>query len=169
MKRRRRPAAKFIVALALVGGGAFAACVADVAIDTFSDLSPPSQSSSMRCSDCDTIPVTRVIDGDTFVSGDTRFRLYGMDTPEIGEDCADEATDRLKELAGNIVRVEPGPRRADVYGRTLAYLYTKSGMSIDEALVREGLAVAWTRDGQHRAHLIELEREARRQGTGCLW
>lgn len=50
-----------------------------------------------------------------------------------------------------------------------AYVYTKSGMSVDELLVKEGLAVAWTRDEQHRLHLMELEQEAKRQGTGCLW
>lgn len=127
------------------------------------------QSSDLRCPDCESIPVTRIIDGDTFVSGETRIRLYGMDTPEIGERCVDEATDRLKDLAGSTVRVEQGPRTTDQYGRTLAYLYTKSGVSIDEALVKEGLAVAWRRDGQHRAHLIEPESEAKRQGTGCLW
>ena len=127
------------------------------------------RSTDLRCPDCDTIPVTRVIDGDTFVSGDTRVRLYGMDTPEIGERCANEATDRLKDLAGSTVRVEQGPRTTDQYGRTLAYLYTKSGVSIDEALVKEGLAVAWTRDGQHRAYLMELEQETKRSGTGCLW
>ena len=127
------------------------------------------QSSDLRCPDCETIPVTRVIDGDTFVSGNTRVRLYGMDTPEIGEPCADEATERLKDLAGSTVRVELGPRGVDQYGRTLAYLYTKSGMSIDEALVKEGLAVAWTRDGQHRAHLMDLGREAKDKGVGCLW
>ena len=120
---------------------------------------------SLRCPDCEAIPVTRVIDGDTFVSGNTRVRLYGMDTPEIGEPCADEATERLKDLAGSTVRVEPGPRGVDQYGRTLAYLYTKSGMSIDEALVKEGLAVAWKHDGQHREHSMELEREAKRSGT----
>ena len=51
------------------------------------------------------------------------------------------------------VRVESGPRATDVYGRTLAYLYTKSGKSIDEVLVKEGLAVAWTRNGQHRGFI----------------
>ena len=127
------------------------------------------QSSDLRCPDCESIPVTRVIDGDTFVSGDTRVRLYGLDTPELGEPCADEAIDRLKDLAGNTVRVEQGPRDIDPFGRTLAYLYTKSGESIDESLVKEGLAVAWTRDGQHREHLMDLEREAKDEGVGCLW
>ena len=126
-------------------------------------------STNLRCPDCETIPVTRIIDGDTFVSGDTRVRLYGMDTPEIGEKCADEATERLKKLAGDTVRVERGPRATDRFGRSLAYVYTESGLSIDELLVKEGLAVAWTRDGRHMDYLMDLENETKSEGIGCLW
>ena len=45
----------------------------------------------------------------------------------------------------------------------------ESVMSIDETLIREGLGRAWTKDGQHRDLLLELEKEARRSRTGCLW
>ena len=38
-----------------------------------------------------------------------RVRLFGVDTPEQGERCYSEATERLKELAGDTVRVELGP------------------------------------------------------------
>ena len=51
----------------------------------------------------------------------------------------------------------------------LAYVYTQDGISIYEALIREGLATAWTRDGRHRDYLVGLEREAERQESGCLW
>ena len=126
------------------------------------------------CTDCDIIAVSRVIDGDTLVEDksfrrDPRVRLYGVDTPEAGERCFVEATDRLIELVGESVRVEPGPRREDVYGRQLFYLYTESGESIDEMLVREGFGVAWTRDGQHMDIIVEAERQAKSAGTGCLW
>lgn len=126
-------------------------------------------STDIRCSDCSAIPVTRIIDGDTFVTGVTRVRLYGIDAREVGEQCSDEATERLRELAEETVRIERGPRETDPYGRSLAYVYTDSGLSIDELLVKEGLAVAWTRDGQHKDHLMELERVARDGGVGCLW
>lgn len=66
-------------------------------------------------------------------------------------------------------RVQEGPRLVDRYGRLLRYVYTESGQSIDEALIREGLAVAWTRDGQHRDYLVDLERGARAADAGCLW
>ena len=86
-------------------------------------------------------------------------RLFGVDTPERGEKCYGEATDRLRELAGGEVRVELGPRSRDRYGRLLYYVYTQDGDSIDEILVSEGLAKAWTRDGQHRDLLLSLDRK----------
>ena len=99
------------------------------------------------CPDCETLSVGRIIDGDTFDANQGRVRLFGMDTPERGERCFGEATERLRDLAGDTVRVENGPRARDAFGRLLFYVYTNSGESIDEVLVREGLARAWTRDG----------------------
>ena len=72
-------------------------------------------------------------------------------------------------LAGNLLRAESGPRPVDPFGRMLYYIYTESGDSIDESLIRNGFAVAWTRDGQHRDQLIEIEREAATNDVGCLW
>jgi len=113
--------------------------------------------------------VTRVIDGDTLVSGPLRVRLFGIDAPEVGERRASDATARLGKLAGDNVRAETGPRTEDAFGRLPYYVYTDAGDSIDETLVTEGLAVAWTRDGQHREYLVGVEQEARRDGVGCLW
>ena len=67
------------------------------------------------------------------------------------------------------MRIEAGPRAKDPGGRLLYYVYTEAGNSIDEILVRQGLARAWTRDGQHRYLLLGLERQARRESSGCLW
>ena len=124
---------------------------------------------SLRCPDCPVISVTRVIDGDTFVSPMGRVRLFGVDTPERGMPCFSEASRGLRQLAGREVRVEPGPRGIDPVGRRLFYVYTLNGNSIDEILVRAGLARAWTKDGQHRDGLTALETRTRRAGEGCLW
>ncbi len=124
---------------------------------------------ALCCQECQAVAVTGVIDGDTFDSSQGRVRLYGVDTPERGERCYDEAARRLRQLAGAQVRVESGPRARDPNGRLLYYVYTSSGESIDETLLREGLAVAWTSDGQHRDFLVRLEQEARQSGAGCLW
>ena len=59
------------------------------------------------CHDCKTITVTRIIDGDTFDSTEGRIRLYGVDTPERGEQCFIEAAERLRQLAGSSVRDRP--------------------------------------------------------------
>lgn len=128
-----------------------------------------SGTTELRCQACPTLEVSRVIDGDTFDSPVGRVRLFGVDTPERGQRCFNEATERLSQLAGTTVRVETGPRDTDRYGRLLYYVYTADGASIDAALVREGLARAWTRDGRHRDTLVQMEREAQGSGVGCLW
>ena len=125
---------------------------------------------TLRCADCPEVQIDLVFDGDTVITtGDRVVRLFGVDAPERGQRCASEATKRLRKLSGGTIRLEDGPRLTDQYGRRLAYVYTKDGASIDEVLIREGLATAWTRDGQHRDHLVELEREARMKDVGCLW
>lgn len=127
------------------------------------------EETQLRCEDCEEIRVSRVIDGDTLETTSGRVRLFGVDTPETGDLCAAEATGRMNELAGGTVRLEDGPREADQFGRRLAYAYTKDGLSIDEILVREGLAIAWTEDGQYRDFLVGLEKGTRMMDDGCLW
>ena len=120
------------------------------------------------CEECPALRVSRVIDGDTFDSSAGRVRLYGVDTPERNERCYAAASRRLSRLARNEVRVESGARSR--YGnRLLFYVYTRSGESIEERLIQEGLAQAWTRDGQHRDILVGLEQSTRLSETGCLW
>ena len=117
--------------------------------------------------------VAKVIDGDTLDvrSAETtiRVRLYGVDTPERSEACYAEATQRLTALAGERVLLIPDRRQADQYGRELRYVYTNSAESIDEALIREGLARAWREDASRRDALVALEEQARAAKTGCLW
>jgi len=124
---------------------------------------------SLTCANCPTVAVTRTVDGDTLDTTQGRLRLFGVDTPERGERCFSEATDRLSGLAGELIRVESGPRATDPFGRQLYYVYTMAGYSVEAILIREGLGMAWTRDGQHRGYLMALEESAREQGVGCLW
>jgi micrococcal nuclease len=117
--------------------------------------------------------VERVIDGDTLdvrIAGETRrVRLFGIDTPERGERCEGEATDRLRELAGESVRLRRDTRLQDPNGRDLRYLYTESGRSIDATMLAEGLAEPWTADGALRDDLILIAASARQDEIGCLW
>lgn len=108
------------------------------------------------------IKFKRVIDGDTFVCDidlgfgiflvDQHCRLHGIDTPEKttteGKKCLleakfwfDDAANRLEKF---IVTVE---HKADKYGRRLVTVRTdKSPYSLNEQLVRDGLAV-WYNGG----------------------
>ena len=126
---------------------------------------------TLQCRNCELFSVTGIVDGDTIwvAEESERIRIYGADTPEIEQPCYDDATDAMREMAGSFVRVESGPRATDPYGRPLYYLYTESGDSIDELLVRNGLAYAWQMDGQHKELLIDLERQAAANDIGCLW
>lgn len=118
-------------------------------------------------------PVVRVVDGDTIrvtVEGvEEPVRFYGIDTPERGQRCFAEATDRTEELVETDVRLVSDARERDQNDRLLRYVYTPEGLSIDATLIGEGLAYAWTADGALRGPLVELEQRARRNEVGCLW
>lgn len=119
------------------------------------------------------VAVTRVIDGDTLEvrSAETtlRVRLYGADTPERGQACFSEATERLTALAGDRVLLVPDVRIQDRFGRELRYVFSEDGRSIDHTLVAEGLAKAWREDGSRRSTIIAAEEAARAANVGCLW
>lgn len=166
MRRSRRARRSWwlltvIAVLALVG-------VLQARLDLFGWFGEQECRTVLCCEECPVLRVSRVIDGDTFDTPGGRVRLFGVDTPERDERCYAEATRRFSRLAGSKMRVEAGPRSGEG-NRLLYYVYTRNGESIDELLVQEGLAQAWTRDGQHRDFLVGLEQSARISGTGCLW
>jgi endonuclease YncB( thermonuclease family) len=98
-----------------------------------------------------------VIDGDTIRYRGLTIRLKDIDAPETHEPkCPSElalgrrATDRLLELinAGPFEVVYTGGRDQDRYGRKLRAI-ERSGRSLGEDLVAEGLARRW--DGARRS------------------
>ena len=120
------------------------------------------------------VDVERVIDGDTLevraLDGSVlRVRLFGVNAPEIGERCADEAAALLETLAGDAVRLLADERLEDSGGRQLRYLFTPDGVSIDAALIVGGLARAWNANGALRERLVALETAAIGERRGCLW
>ena len=119
------------------------------------------------------VDVVKIVDGDTIdvqaAQTELRVRLYGVDTPERGDRCFKEATDRTRALAASQVQLVSDARLQDSFKRELRYVYTAAGESIDAALIREGLALAWREDGSQRAALTALEERARSAKTGCLW
>ena len=115
--------------------------------------------------------VVRVIDGDTIELQDgRRVRYLGIDTPELGEDYATEATTRNKELVdGKVVELQSGKRDQDEYGRFLRYVYV-DGVFVNAELVAQGYAKAYIFDPDERYSqvLVQLEQYAKMRGRG-LW
>ncbi|MDP7192461.1 MAG: thermonuclease family protein [Arenicellales bacterium] len=122
--------------------------------------------------------IDRVIDGDTLVlvSGEV-IRLAGINTPELGhegrlaEPLAQAARAALQTLVEGIeAQVEDAVEPRDRHGRTLAYLFTPNGTSIQAALLRQGLAsaVAISPNDAYLREYIAAEDAARRAGRG-IW
>jgi len=124
---------------------------------------------TLDCDDCELVDVNEVIDANTVLTSKGEIQLYGAYTLEQPADCASQAEDRLRSLAGSQIRIEPGPadsvRRDDDH----YYLFTEEGHSIDQKLVEEGLALTWDQDGQHLGWLILKDAKAKNTESGCLW
>lgn len=124
--------------------------------------------------------VQQVVDGDTVRLKDGRsVRLIGINAPEIGrkgrsdEPFAVAARRRLQALvdaSGGQVGLQAGIERQDHYGRTLAYLYSADGRSLDAQLLAEGLGyqVAVAPNLANLQCQQQAERSARQAGAG-LW
>lgn len=115
--------------------------------------------------------VTSVIDGDTVELADGRHvRYLGIDTPEVGDYYAEEATARNRDLVeGKTIELQRGSRDQDEYGRLLRYVYV-DGTFVNAELVAEGYATAYIFDPDDRYSqiLVQLEQYARMKELG-LW
>lgn len=98
------------------------------------------------------VRVRCVVDGDTIWHDGTKIRIADIDTPEVGNPkCSSEAalgakaTKRLLQLvnAGPFEMIAWQGRDEDKYGRKLRVL-VRSGRSLGDVLVSEGLARTWT-------------------------
>ena len=96
------------------------------------------------------VTVRQVLDGDSVVLTDQRqVRLVGINAPELGKDgmpdepLAVAARDRLRGLIeGKALRLVLEEEQRDRYGRWLAHLVQPDGASVEEILLKEGLAAA---------------------------
>jgi endonuclease YncB( thermonuclease family) len=118
--------------------------------------------------------VTRVIDGsslDAHIDGKRVAVGYlGVDVPQLNAPCGQEAFIRNKELAGSKVLLqEDATYQMDEIGRKLYNVFTEDGRSIEEALVREGLARAARTDALYGTALADLEATAKAANEGCIW
>jgi micrococcal nuclease len=99
--------------------------------------------------------IIRVLDGDTIeaevslgfdVMVRTKFRLYGIDTPEktskdaIVKSLANQASDYTKSFIGKDVTIESLGK--DKYGRWLAIVHIET-LNLNEELINRGLAKSY--------------------------
>ena len=92
--------------------------------------------------------IKKVFDGDTIKLQDGRkIRFLGINTPEVAHSnhyaqAGGEAAKQwlIKQLKGQKVRLEFDAEKKDKYKRTLAHLFTESGVHLNHELVRLGLA-----------------------------
>lgn len=112
-----------------------------------------------------------VIDGDSLRVAGTEIRLFGVDAPELSQNCYSNgspiacgklAKDVLEGLIGG-ARLTCLGRDVDTYGRTVAVCQT-SGTDIGGALVEAGWATAFRRYGQDYVH-AEARARALRKGV----
>jgi micrococcal nuclease len=117
--------------------------------------------------------VVRVIDGDTIevsIGGaEYSVRYIGIDSPERGEACYEEATTANASLvAGRSITLERDVSETDIYDRLLRYVYVGDEF-VNAELVRQGYAVAadYPPDTAYSSLFHQLEDEARAAGRGC--
>lgn len=90
-----------------------------------------------------------VTDGDTIKLGGTAYRLWGIDAPEIKQDCTDgwpagrESLSLLQNLTRNR-EVICAKKTTDRYGRTVA-ICRADGVDLSAAMVSAGMALAFVR------------------------
>ena len=115
--------------------------------------------------------VVRVVDGDTVIVDlhNVRVRLYGIDSPEAGQDSGAAATDALRTMLrpGDVVDV--APKGGLSHGRMVGVV-TRGGLVLNAEQVRRGHA--WIDLKYCRSPLCEAwkkaEKAARKEGLG-LW
>jgi micrococcal nuclease len=120
-----------------------------------------------------TIPgkVIAVTDGDTFKLLNTSneiivIRLNGIDAPEKGQEFWRQSKTKLSALLLN-TPVKVIKKGRDKYGRTIGDVFTANGLSINEELVKVGLAWHFIKYS-HSPQLAAAEQIARATKLG-LW
>lgn len=114
--------------------------------------------------------VVGVIDGDTITvmlnGHGEKVRLHGVDAPEKAQPFGQRAKQFVSDLAfGKDVTVRPMTK--DRYGRMVAEVILPDGKSLNQELVRQGMAW-WYRQYSTDEALRELEEKARADKLG-LW
>jgi micrococcal nuclease len=129
-----------------------------------------------------TVPVERVVDGDTFAyiknGKEIKVRLTGTDTPEtidprqpvqcFGKEASELTKKLIEGKSVRLVRDTEGDS-VDLYGRELRYVYLPDGTLLNAFLIENGYAHATPEYSFTRKEdFLNLENEARIAQRG-LW
>tara|TARA_B100000989_G_C19405118_1_gene411765 strand:+ start:245 stop:757 length:513 start_codon:yes stop_codon:yes gene_type:complete len=120
------------------------------------------------------VSITKVSDGDTLRSGDLRIRLFGIDAPELKQQCADRngvlwscgtaALEQLNALIGQNKDLRCSLRDVDRYGRLVMQCF--NGLTdIGAAMVLSGHALAY----RHFSDLYIAEEEQAKTALKGIW
>ena len=98
------------------------------------------------------VEVTQVTDGDSFRSGKLKIRLFGIDAPELKQQCETNsgalwscglaARDAIRNLVDSTQQLNCHLHDVDHYGRLVMQCFA-NGQDIAAALVDQGLALAY--------------------------
>ncbi len=110
------------------------------------------------------------VDGDSLSKDGKDYRLHAIDAPELFQtcrkadgsdyDCGREAREALRRLIRN-ASVTCQVLDTDRYGRAVSEC-SAGGVNLNDAMVRAGWAVAYTRHGQDHAAAQDEARAAKR-------
>ena len=114
----------------------------------------------------------RIVDGDSINLGRTRFRLYGIDAPELKQTCFDKTNKEwpcgiiAKNYLESLVKGKQVYYKVydiDYYQRQVAEFFDENGQSLNEIMVVEGLGVAY-RKFSKKFEMIEEEAKRLKKG-----
>ncbi len=122
--------------------------------------------------------VEKINDGDTITVTIGRslekIRLIGIDAPEMGQEpwglMAGEHLKAMINSSSRNVTIEYDVVKRDKYGRLLAYVWTKDGKMLNEAMLKDGYAILFTfpPNVKHVDEFIKAEKQARDRKIG-IW
>ena len=120
------------------------------------------------------VHITKVSDGDSLRSGNLRIRLFGIDAPELKQQCADQngvlwgcgvaAQRQLNGLIDTNKDLQCSLRDVDRYGRLIMQCFN-GATDIGAAMVRSGHALAY----RHFSDLYIAEEEQAKTALKGIW